>query len=101
MEKQPMNYTAKQYMKFWLPSLIGIILFLVPIKVGDKVTIVLGVFADGLQAMLGDHIPLIATILLLISSVGSLIVYFTNFEWVKKNLFLDSLFNVPIHWVIF
>ncbi|GAA0309238.1 nucleoside recognition membrane protein YjiH [Gracilibacillus halotolerans] len=101
MKKQPLTYTGKQYMKFWLPSLIGILLFLVPVKVGDKVTIVLGVFADGLQAMLGDHIPLIATILLLISSIGSLIAYFTNFDWVKNNLFLDSLFNVPIHWVIF
>ena len=101
MEQQHVTYTSKNYMKFWLPSLIGVLLFLVPVKSGEKVTIVLGLFADGLQSLIGDYLPLIATILLLISSVGSLIAYFTNFEWVKKNLFLDSLFNVPIHWVIF
>lgn len=101
MEQQHVTYTSKNYMKFWLPSLIGVLLFLVPVKSGEKVTIVLGLFADGLQSLIGDYLPLIATILLLISSVGSLIAYFTNFEWAKKNLFLDSLFNVPIHWVIF
>lgn len=100
MNAEQNKFTASQYMKFWLPSLVGVLLFLVPVSVGDKVTIGLGVLADGLQALLADYIPLIVTLILCISVIGSLLAKWTNLQIVKDNPFLDSLFNIPTLWVV-
>ncbi|MEC5423867.1 YjiH family protein [Virgibacillus sp. C22-A2] len=94
------EFTAKQYMGFLLPSLIGVLLFLVPISVNGKVTIGLGVLADGLQGAIADYIPLFMTIVLCISAVGSLIVKFTTIEAVKKSTFLTSLFDITLFWLL-
>ncbi|MGP4107970.1 YjiH family protein [Virgibacillus sp. L01] len=94
------EFTAKQYMAFWLPSLIGVLLFLVPISVNGKVTIGLGVLADGLQGAIADYIPSIMTIILCISAAGSLLVKFTTIGAVKKSAFLTALFDITPFWLI-
>lgn len=53
------GYSVKQTLKFLVPSLIGVLLFLVPLSVDGTVTIGLGVMADALQAAVADYIPLI------------------------------------------
>ncbi|MBP1949323.1 YjiH family protein [Virgibacillus litoralis] len=93
------EFTAKQYMAFWLPSLIGVLLFLVPISVNGKVTIGLGVLADGLQGAIADYIPSIMTIILCISAAGSFIVKFTTIDAVKKSAFLTALFDITPFWL--
>ncbi|OLS38662.1 hypothetical protein BTR22_03155 [Alkalihalophilus pseudofirmus] len=94
------EYTAKQYMKFWLPSLIGVLLFLVPISVNDKVTIGLGVLADALQGAIADYIPLFMTTVLCASAAGSLLVKGTNPNFIQKNAFLKGLFDVSPLWLV-
>ncbi|ARK32877.1 YjiH family protein [Halalkalibacter krulwichiae] len=98
--KKEKEYTTKEYMKFWLPSLIGVLLFLVPISINDKVTIGLGVLADALQAAIASHIPLIMTIVLCISAIGSLVVTITNPQLIKDKPFLNSLFNITPFWLV-
>ena len=49
------GYSAKQIMKFLIPSIIGVLLFLVPISVDGTVTIGLGVMADALQAAIAEY----------------------------------------------
>lgn len=96
-EKQ---YTSKQYMKFWLPSLIGVLLFLVPIAVNGKVTIGLGIMADALQYAIADYIPLFMTSVICLSAVGGLIVKFTDLSLIKKSPFLTALFDISSFWLI-
>ncbi|WP_100374722.1 YjiH family protein [Bacillus sp. FJAT-45037] len=87
-------------MKFWLPSLIGVLLFLVPISVNDKVTIGLGVLADALQGAIAVFIPLIMTSVLCISAIGSLVAKGTNLPWIERSAFLKGLFDVSPVWFI-
>ncbi|MFD2752047.1 YjiH family protein [Virgibacillus siamensis] len=94
------KYTAKQYMKFWLPSLIGVLLFLVPIPVNGKVTIGLGIMADALQYAIADYIPLFMTTVICLSAVGSLIVKFTDLSLIKKSPFLSALFDISTFWLV-
>ena len=47
-------------LKFLLPSLMGVLLFLVPFQVGDSINIGMGLMADGLQSLLGAALPAIA-----------------------------------------
>ncbi len=98
--KKEKEYTAKQYMKFWLPSLLGVLLFLVPISINDKVTIGLGVLADALQGAIADYIPFMMTIILCLSAIGSLVVKFYKPQAVMKSPFLNSLFSLTPFWLV-
>jgi nucleoside recognition membrane protein YjiH len=92
-------FLTKQYLRFLLPSLLGILLFLVPIQVNGKVTIGLGVMADWLQAAIADYIPLFMTGVICLSAVGSILIKFVQLPAMKKNAFLSSLFDVTPFWL--
>jgi nucleoside recognition membrane protein YjiH len=93
------EFTAKQYMKFWLPSLFGVLLFLIPISVDGKVTIGLGILADGLQGAIAEYIPVIMTSIICLSATTSLVVRFTTIQLVNKSPFLTALFDVTPFWM--
>ena len=94
------KYTRKQYMKFLLPSLIGVLLFLVPIAVNDKVTIGLGLLADGLMFLIADYIPLFMTIVICLSALGSIVVKAKKIAFIEKSHFLTELFNIAPFWLV-
>ncbi|AKG03826.1 hypothetical protein AAV35_002860 [Salimicrobium jeotgali] len=93
------RYTTKQLLKFLIPSLIGVLLFLVPISVNDTVTIGLGVMADGLQAVIGPYIPAFMTAVLWVSALGSIITRFVPEKLYKDNIFIVAIFDVGTFWI--
>ncbi|MBD3897794.1 YjiH family protein [Halomonas sp. ML-15] len=56
-------------LKFLIPSLIGVSLFLIPFQVGDTINIGMGLMAESLQTLLGGSLPAIATVVLCLSVV--------------------------------
>ncbi|MCA1022247.1 YjiH family protein [Halobacillus litoralis] len=94
-------YTTKQWMKFILPSIIGILLFLVPISVNGKVTIGLGILADGLQGAVAAYIPAFMTGVIVLSTLGTFIVKAVPAEKRKPEKFLFQLFDVGPLWMAF
>ncbi|MBM4761030.1 YjiH family protein [Bacillus sp. B15-48] len=93
------SYSTKQILKFLLPSLLGLLIFLVPISYNGKVTIGLGILADGLQAAISGYIPAIMTVVICLSALGSVIVKVVNLPIVKNNRFLTNVFDVKLQWV--
>lgn len=94
------TFTHKQYAKFWLPSLLGVLLFLVPISVNGKVTIGLGVLADGLQGAIAEYLPFIMTLILCISALGSLLVKIVKIDFIENNSFLSGVFHLSPFWLL-
>lgn len=94
-------YTTKQWMKFILPSIIGILLFLVPISINGRVTIGLGILADGLQGAMAAYIPAFMTGVIVFSTLGTFIVKFVPVEKRKPEAFLFQLFDVGPLWMAF
>ncbi|QPC47850.1 YjiH family protein [Mangrovibacillus cuniculi] len=94
------TFTYKQYVKFWLPSLLGVLLFLVPISINGKVTIGLGILADGLQGAIAEYIPLIMTTILCISALGSLLTKVVKVGFVENSTFLSGVFKLTPFWLI-
>ncbi|RDY72757.1 YjiH family protein [Halobacillus trueperi] len=93
------SYTTKQWMKFFLPSLVGVLLFLVPISVDGRVTIGLGLMADGLQATIGPWIPLFMTIVISLSAIGSVGVKVANSK-IRNHPFIANVFDVGPFWMV-
>lgn len=99
------NFSTSTWLLFLLPSLLGILLFLIPVPTtnadGDTEWMVtIAVLAKWLAANIASFVPWILLVLLSIAAIGSL-VYITK----KPNTdefvpFFDKLFNVSLFWTI-
>ncbi|MEL7967327.1 YjiH family protein [Vreelandella neptunia] len=85
-------------LKFIIPSLIGVLLFLVPFQVGDTINIGMGLMADSLQALLGSALPAIAVVVLCLSVVATIYAKLANPSWAKKGM-LHEMFHVGSVWL--
>lgn len=85
--------------KFLVPSLLGVLLFLVPFSTGDTINIGMGLMADGLKALLGEALPAIATLVLCLSVVLTAIVKLARPAWARAGM-LQELFDVAPLWVV-
>ncbi|MCC3357691.1 YjiH family protein [Bacillus sp. REN16] len=88
------------YLKFIIPSLIGIILFIVPFQYKDTFTIPVAILAGIVQNLLGDSIPYIMTGLITITGMISIISYLVKPSFITRSPFLSGLFYVAPVWVI-
>ena len=66
------HISNNQYLKFILPSLLGLIFFLLPVNYAGKWTIPMGVLSDSVKAQLIDVMPIIILIIASLSVLGSL-----------------------------
>lgn len=84
-------------LKFLLPSLIGVGMFLVPISQGDQVTIGLGLMADWLKAALGDSLPTVAVAILCLSVLLTALVKLAKPGWARDGVW-HEVFDVGPVW---
>ncbi|WP_257347047.1 YjiH family protein [Pseudalkalibacillus decolorationis] len=97
--------TVANYVKFIVPSIIGIFLFMIPIEYTDKatneeqVTIPVAILASWLQNTLGASIPAIMTVIITLTALLTLYAKISKPSSIMKNLFLNALFNVSALWV--
>lgn len=94
------TYSAGNILKFLVPSLIGILLFMVPITTGDGMTIPVAFFADQINAYFGKIIPFLTAALMGISTFGTIIAVFIKPSFILENQYLNTLFNVSYFWLI-
>lgn len=89
------NYKISSLLKFIIPSLIGIMLFMIPIKVEGQFTIPIAFLSNYAIDLLGDILPLVVTCLISISAIGSIFIKIFKTD----NKILNSLFNVTPIWM--
>ena len=94
------NSNIKNNLKFILPSLLGIILFMIPIKYNDQITIPVAIFSFSLVNFLGSSLIYIITFILVISAVISIITKIFKPKFILENSFLKTLFNVGPLWLL-
>src|SRR5690606_38365952 len=94
------SFNLRQLLIFLIPSLLGVLLFLTPIVYDDKVTIGLGLLADGLKAVSGPYLPAIAVALLGLSSLLGPIGSRLKPRWITERPALNELFNLHPFWLI-
>ena len=94
-----MNYLKdKRFYKFLIPSLIGAILFVVPIKQDGNLTIPIAVAANKLLAVMGEHSLTVIWLLISISSLLTILHRCIGLSALKKDLKIDALFSVKGFW---
>lgn len=95
------EYTIKEIINFIVPSIIGIILFLLPLNYGGKVNIGIGYLADLFKANFGEYLPAFMSIVVVLSTLSSLIAVTFKPKFVMNDEFLkESLYIKPL-WISF
>lgn len=93
------KFTFKDHIKFIIPSLIGIFLFMTPIKVAGDFTIPIAVLAGFVEDGLTNYLSLIMMVIIVITGLFTVIFKF-NPTALKGKVFLQRLFIVGDFWTI-
>ncbi|MDD6905522.1 MAG: YjiH family protein [Finegoldia magna] len=94
-----MKTNKKSLLNFLIPSIIGIIIFMIPVKFNGEWTIIVKIFADFIAKTIGDYLPALCTIIITISFVMSVLASF-NVKFIKENKLLDQTFSVTPVWLV-
>ncbi len=106
MAKAPLNsnsntlFDRKAFLKFAIPSLLGLILFVIPLPYGGNFTIGVGYMADLFRASYGEFLPGLMTVVVIISAVLSLFATFAKPGFIMQRPFLKDLLVVGPLWLI-
>lgn len=87
-----------RFYKFFIPSLIGAVLFVVPVNQNGNLTIPIAVAANKLLEFMENHALTIIWLLISVSAVVTLLHRFLRLSVVKKNPKMDALFSVKGFW---
>lgn len=101
-------YNFKNKVKFIIPSLLGVLLFMVPVKYDGDITISIAIISKKLLAILSetqigsiDNLPIwIITFLVCLSALGSIVYKVFKPKFMTENKFLTTLFSVSTIWFI-
>ncbi|MBB6448728.1 nucleoside recognition membrane protein YjiH [Geomicrobium halophilum] len=91
----------KYKLQFIIVSLIGILLFLIPVPVGEEITIGVGIMATFVQEAFADYIPQVMTIILILSVLLSVITKIWKPNLVLEKPFWRGLLDVNWVWLTF
>ncbi|MGM0878628.1 MAG: YjiH family protein [Bacillota bacterium] len=94
------SFAINDYMKFILPSLVGIILFMIPITSGDGITIPVAYLANQMNLLLGDAIPTLTVVIISLSVIGSFIAVVFKPKFITESPYLNKLLNVSKFWLV-
>ncbi|MDE1209502.1 YjiH family protein [Vibrio aestuarianus] len=97
--ESPTQNKQGNFWMFFIPSLIGLCLFMAPISYEGDLTIPVAVLAKSIQAILGDYLVPLVTIIIAFMSVASIVCKLFKPTFITKSAFLDSLFNPSLLWL--
>ncbi|WP_080872292.1 YjiH family protein [Oceanobacillus timonensis] len=94
------SYSFRHIMKFIIPSLIGLFLFLYPLPTEDGFTIPIAFLAGLFQDILENHLSLIMMIVIIITAAGTIFAKLAGASYFQKFPFLHHLFFTTWFWTI-
>lgn len=94
------QYSLIDHLKFIVPSLVGVFLFMLPIKTEAGLTIPIAILAESVQTLLNDRISEIMMIIIVITAVMTVIARIVGQEKFAVTPFFQQLFCVNTFWTI-
>jgi len=90
----------KNILRFLLPSLLGVLIFLTPIRWNGNLTIGVDIAVGWIKFLMGDYILHILVALLVLTSVLTLMGTTLRVGWIHRRSNLKKLFDVPYIWLV-
>ena len=93
------KFSLSAWLLFLVPSILGVALFMIPLKFESGWKVPIAKFADILSVALEPAMPMAAMIVIVIAALGSLLFLFKRSDGAKPS-FLTSLFKVSPFWTV-
>lgn len=94
------TFRLRDHLKFIIPSLIGIFLFMTPIKTSDGFTIPIAILAGLVEDNLSNYLSLIMMIIIVLTAILTIAIRFVSKERLQHKQFLTHLLLVSPFWMI-
>ncbi len=94
------KFSTSTWLLFLIPSLLGVLLFIVPVPTEDGWSVSIAVLANMMAGLIEPFVSWIVTGILIIAAVGSLVMITRTVKEGHKVSFFDKLFNVNLFWTI-
>nr|WP_300005976.1 YjiH family protein [Tissierella sp.] len=94
------NYSIGDYLKFIIPSLIGVLMLMLPFKYEGDTTIMVALLAGKVTSFLGEALPWIIFGLISFTAIVTIIYKLSKPEIIERSEFLKGIFNVSIFWTV-
>ena len=92
------KFSISTWLLFLIPSLLGIILFLVPIPTDEGWMVTIAVLANLMAGSIESIVPWIMMGILIVAALGSLVFITKKVNETDYVPFMDKLFNVNLFW---
>lgn len=92
------NYSVTDYLKFILPSLLGVLLLMIPFKYQGETTIFVALLASTLTRVLANVLPGIILLFISFTAFLTIIYKVAKPRWIKNNEFLLEIALVSNFW---
>lgn len=92
------NHNFQKILKFIIPSLLGVFLFMIPIPWNGSLTIPVAIFSKLIISLLGEYLPIISVVIISISAALAIISKIFKPKFIINNKYLNGLFNVSPLW---
>ncbi|TWT27593.1 YjiH family protein [Planomicrobium sp. CPCC 101110] len=94
------KYPLSTWLLFLIPSLLGILLFIVPVPTAEGWVVTVALLANLLAGEIEAYAPWIMMGIMIIAALGSLVFITRRVNEKHHVSFLDKLFNVNLFWTI-
>lgn len=91
--------TAKS-LRFILPSLLGVFIFLTPVRWNGQLTIVIGIVTEWINALMGEYGLHVVIALTIVTGCLTLLGTLFRVWWIDPRPDLKELFDVPLIWLL-
>ena len=90
----------KNKLRFLLPSLVGILTVLTPIRWNGNLTIGISIVVDLVKTMLGAHTLKIVIAVFVMTSILTVLATVFKVDWIRRRKKWKDLFDVPVTWLV-
>ncbi len=94
------RYSLLDYLKFIVPSIIGIMLLMFPFKYEGKTTILVALLAEKMTSSLEEVLPTVVLSFIIFTGTVTLIYKLFKPGIIENNDFLKNIFNVSNFWAM-
>lgn len=94
------HYSTSDYLRFIIPSLIGALLFITPLKYEGEFTIPVAILSGFVGNLLGGALPLIVTIVITFTAIMDTIYKVAKPKFMENSQTLKALFNPTPFWFV-
>lgn len=93
------NYSIGDYLKFIVPSIVGILLLMFPFQYEGETTIVVALLAGKMTSALGNVLPTIVLGFIAFTGIMTVVYRVSKPAFIENNNFLKGIFNVSTLWL--